>query len=458
MLGLFRLKGRQRLNNCKQESSFMELWLTGSLLFLGLIVLLLIGLPVAFSLGFISTVFIFVWWGGIGGLTLIANTAWTKNVDFLFVAIPLFVLMGEIMFFTGISSTMFSAAEKWLGRLPGGLAISSIASATVFGAVTGFSPVTTAALGSIAVPEMLERNYNKGLATGSIASGAALAILIPPSLLMIIYGALAAVSIKDLFFGGVIPGLLLSILFMGYVGIVVSINPSLAPKREAAAGWIDRLAALRFFLPVLALVILVLGVIWVGIATPSEAAGVGAFGTLLLAIIYKKLNWQNLRTALLKTAETTSMILLILVGSALFSQVLAYIGFIRELSQLVATLEISRWWILILMQLVIMVMGCFMDPGSILFISMPIFLPVIDILGFNLLWFGILMMTNLELATITPPVGLNLYVMKSVAPPEVSMSDIFKGVIPFVILHVLGLVLLMVFPQLALWLPGLAKG
>jgi tripartite ATP-independent transporter DctM subunit len=435
----------------------MEWWLIGSLLFLALIALLLTGLPVAFTLGFISVAAIVIWWGGVDGLAVVAGTAWAKTLDFLFVAIPLFVLMGEAIFFTGISNRMFGATEKWLGRLPGGLAMSSIASATAFGAVTGFSPVTTAALGSIAVPEMLRRNYNKGLATGSIAGGAALAILIPPSILMILYGALAGVSIKNLFFGGVIPGLLLSILFMSYVGIRVATNPSLAPGREAAAGWKERVAVLRFLLPVLALMVLVLGVIWAGVATPSESAGVGAFGALLLAIIYRKLNWQNLRAALSKTVETTSMLLLILVGATLFSQVLAVIGFTRELSQLVASLEISRWWVLILMQLVIMVMGCFMDPGSILFITMPIFLPVIDILGFDPLWFGILMMTNLELATITPPVGLNLYVMKSVAPPEVSMGDIFKGVLPFAALHVLGLGLLMVFPQLALWLPSLIK-
>lgn len=434
----------------------MEWWLFPILLLGSLIFLLSIGMPVGFALCLVGLGGVFFSIGP-NALIMVASASFDTASNFLLIAVPLFILMGEVILLSGIGKKAFDAVEKWLGWLPGGLAVSSVATCTVFGAVTGFSPATTAAIGSSAVPQMMQRGYHRGLATGSIAGGAALAILIPPSILMVLFGVIGEVSVGRLFLAGFIPGIVLSGLFIGYIVVRVMLNPRLAPSHGKST-WGERWLVTRHLLPVIVIILLVLGSIYLGVATPSEAAALGALGTIIVAILYRELHLKNLVGVAIRTAETTGMLLIILIGATLLSKVLAYQGTIMQLAEWVTSLEASRWVVLIAMQILVFILGCFMDPGSILFITTPIFMPIIRLQGFDPIWFGIILMINLELATITPPVGLNLYVMKSIAPKEVTLVDIMKGCIPFWFLHIAGMALVMVFPQIALWLPSTMKG
>jgi tripartite ATP-independent transporter DctM subunit len=396
--------------------------------------------------------------GDFSAFTLIGQTAFTSSSGFIFLTIPMFILMGEMMVESRVSSGAFEALDKWLGRVPGGFAVTSIAVCAVFGAASGASIACTAAVGSVAVPEMLRRRYDVGLATGSVASAAGLDIVIPPSIMMVIYAFIAGVPLGRLMIGGFIPGFMVAGMFGLYVMIRAHLQPYLAPPSEEPASWRERLSALRFLLPIGFLIFLVLGLIWLGVATPTEAAALGAMGSSVLASLNRQLKWTNIRQALLATAELTSSILFILIGASAFSRVLAYLGVGRMLTEFVVSLGISPWYFLIATQVVVAILGCLMDTGSILFITMPLFVPVVQSLGFDPLWYGIVIMMNLGMAAITPPVGLNLFVMKSITPPDVTMADIIRGVTPFIIIDAVAIALLMAVPQLSLWLPGLMGG
>lgn len=428
-------------------------WLVGILLLVGLLVLLAIGVPVAFSLGFVSLIVMYALWG-FDGLITVANTAYTTNTSFMLIAIPLFIFMGECIAVSGIGSDAFRMIDTWLGFLPGGIAVTSVGTCTMFGAVTGFSPATCAAIGPVTIPEMLRRGYEKGFAVGAIASAAGIAIIIPPSILMVVYGFLAEVSVGKLFYGGIIPGLILSGVIMLSIIIRASLNPRLAPYRNKST-WGERFRQSVFILPFLILMFLVLGTIWGGVATPTEAASLGATGGIVLLLFYKRLNWVTLKRTLLTTVSVTCMVMFILIGATLFTQVLAYLGFTAKFATWVTELGISRWLVLALMMIAIFFLGCLMDAASLLFITMPIFLPIANKLGFDPLWFGIVVLLNLEIATITPPVGLNLYVLKGIVPPEVSLHDIIRGAAPYWLIDLVALLVIVVFPSLVTWLPNL---
>jgi tripartite ATP-independent transporter DctM subunit len=431
----------------------MEWWLFGSLMFLVFIACLVIGIPVAFSLGMVATVAVFFLFGT-GGFQIIASTAYGVCTSFVMIAVPLFIFMGEIILASGISAQAFRAVDVWFGKVRGGSAVSSVVATTVFGAVTGFSPASCAAIGSISIPEMLKRNYDKGLSIGAVGGGACLAILIPPSLLMIIYGQLAGVSVAGLFYGGVVPGLIGSCFFIAYIVIRSTLNPSLVPWHTQVS-WGERLKLSLHLLPLVLLILLVLGTIWSGMATPTEAAGLGAFGATCLLVARRRFDWATVSRLLNNTVKLTGMLFMILIAANIFTQILAYVGFTLNFGKLVGNLEVSRWVIMAGMQITIILLGCFIDPGSILFILTPIYVPIIVSLGFDPLWFGIVLMINLELATITPPVGLNLYVLKIIVGEKASFADIVKGVAPYWLLHLLLMMLVMLFPLLATWLPSL---
>jgi tripartite ATP-independent transporter DctM subunit len=433
----------------------MEPWMVTVILFSGIIILLLTGLPVSFSLGFVGMAGLYFLWGGVESWVILANGAFSNISSFILVAVPLFVLMGEIVFFTGLSDRIYRGLETWLGKLPGGLAVTAVAASAMFGATTGFSVTTTATLGSVATSGMLDRGYDKGLATGSVMGGAALGILIPPSTLLILFGSLSGVSVAKLLIGGIMPGLMLAVLFALYIVIRCVIKPGYGPVSDEPITWRDRFDGIKAVFPLLVIIFVVLGVIWFGIASPSEGAAIGVLGCLLLAFVYRRLSWTNLRKALLATARVNGMILFILIAVGVFSEVLAYSGATRQIAEFASSIPISRWLVLILMQIVITMLGCFMDPGSIMFITMPVFLPIVDALGFDRLWFGILCMMNLELGTLTPPFGLNCFVMKSVVQERLSLMEIFSGAIPFALLHALGMVFVMIWPPIAVWLPSL---
>jgi len=431
----------------------MEWWLAGVILFLALVVILASGIPVAFGLGFLSVIAMYLLWG-FPGLINVASTAYSTNDHFMLIAVPLFIFMGECIAVSGMGKDAFEMIDTWLGFLPGGIAVTCVGTCTIFGAVTGFSPATCAALGPVTIPEMLRRGYDKGFAVGAIATGAGIAIIIPPSTLMVIYGFLAEVSIGKLFLAGVIPGLILSAVIIISIIIRASLNPRLAPYRKRS-NWSERIRKSVYVAPFVILILLVLGTIWGGIATPTEGAALGASGGLVLLRMYKRLNWPTFRRILLATVQVNCMVMFILIGATLFTTVLAYVGFTAKLSASVTSLPISKWYIFAFMMLTIFFMGCVMDPGSILFITIPIFLPIIQKLGFDPLWFGIVMLLNLEIATITPPVGLNLYVLKGIAPPEVTLNDIIRGCAPYWAIDAIALLIIILFPALATWLPNL---
>jgi tripartite ATP-independent transporter DctM subunit len=431
----------------------MEWWLAGSILFFGLVLFLISGLPVAFSLGCLSMIAMFILWG-FDGLITLATTAFTTNINFLLIAIPLFIFMGECIAVSGIGEDAFKMIDAWLGFLPGGIAVTTVATCTVFGAVTGFAPASIAAIGPVTIPEMLRRGYDKGFAVGAIATAGGIAIIIPPSILMVIYAFLAEVSVGKLFYGGVIPGLILAAIIITSIVIRASLNPKLAPYRKKSS-WRERIRLSIYISPFACLILLVLGTIWGGIATPTEAAALGALGGLILLCFYGRFNWQILKGILLATVRINCMVMFILIGATLFTQVLAYIGFTAKLAQFVVSLEVSKWLVLGFIMLAIFFLGCLMDAGSILFITIPIFLPIVKMLGFDLLWFGIVILINLEISTITPPVGLNLYVLKGISPPQVSMKDIIRGSAPYWIIDALSLIFIVLFPATVTWLPNI---
>ncbi len=430
----------------------MEWWLLLIIASVGLIFLMFAGVPIAFSLGFLALV-LGITLVGPKILYLFGSLAYGKVNSFALVAVPLFIFMAEVILVSGATKDAFDMLHKWIGAAPGGLAIASQVGCTLFAAVCGASTATTAVIGGIAVPEMLERKYEKRLATGSIAAGGALGVLIPPSILLIIYGILAETSIGQLFIGGVIPGLLLASLFSTYSLIRCSINPSLGPPVKGIS-WRDRFSSLWKILPLLLLAVFMFGALYTGICTPTEVAGVGAFASVLIALAYRRLNFANLKEAFFRTARTTCFILWILVAASAFGYVLSYLQVPQQLCAWAVALPVSRYVILIGINLLLFILGCIMDPAAIIMVTVPILVPLVQELGFDLVWFGVMFVVNMELAEITPPLGLNLYIMKAVAPAEVTLSDIIRGAVPFMILDVVGLALVIIFPELILWLPS----
>jgi C4-dicarboxylate transporter DctM subunit len=437
----------------------MEWWLIGLASITLLIILIMMKLPIGFSLGLVGMAGMFVLWKGSTGLSVTGGIAFRAASSFVMSAVPLFILMAETLVFTGQTEKAFAAVERLFGKARGAVAYTTTIGAVVFGAISGYSPATCAVFGSIAIPEMVQRGYSKKLAVGVVGGTAALSILIPPSILMVIFGGLGDVSIGRLFFGGMIPGLLGGALCLAFVKVWAMVYPDSVPSGEVEGTLQDRLRGLVHLLPLLGMVVVVLGTIYFGICTPTEAAGLGTVGALVLAAANRKLNWPNLRSALLNSIRTNCMVFTVVVGASIFTAVLSYMQVPARLSQFVTLLPLSRWWLIIAMMVVILAMGCFMDPASIICLTTPIFVPVISALGFDPVWYGILLMINIECATLTPPVGMNLFVlMKVVDPKEVSASDVILGVFPFVAFHVLNMVLIMLFPQLVIWLPTLMKG
>ncbi len=426
------------------------------ILFGGLLVGLFAGVPVAFTLGGIGILCALLVWGPQGTSLVIASSAYNVSSNYVTIAVPLFVFMGEIAMVSGVTGEAYKGMDNTIGRLPGGLAIAAVGTSCLFGAVSGVSMAACAAVGSMALPEMRRRGYDNGLAIGAVGGGACLDILIPPSVMLVIYGLLANVSVPRLFFAGLVPGLLSAGLFSAYIMIRCTLNPKLAPYRSTAS-FKETLKSLKGLVPLLLLIMVVLGVIWFGVATATEAAGIGAAGSMLLALGYRKLNWGVLKRTVLTTVKMTCMLLYILIGATLFTQMLAYLGAASSMSETIATLSIPRWAVIVVMFALVQFLGMFMDSGSILMITVPIFVPVIVNLGFDPLWFGILLAINAELDSLTPPVGTNLFVLKGILP-DVSFGEIVKGTMPYWGLHILVMLSVGFVPSLVTWLPNLMKG
>jgi tripartite ATP-independent transporter DctM subunit len=320
--------------------------------------------------------------------------------------------------------------------------------------MSAVSSLATITMGLIALPSMLKRGYDKDMCIGCIAAGGTLGILIPPSVIMVVYAAFTGESVGALFIGGIIPGILLTSIFMAYIAIRAQLQPNLAPALEVGFSWKEKLVALRGLIPPFLLIILVLGIIYTGAATPTEAAGVGAFGAFLVLILAKRLNWIVLRDSVARTFSITVMCFWIVLGAKSFTHIYVAIGAVKLAEGYVFSMGLNPWVIVITMQIILLFLGMFIDPLGIMLITIPVFVPLITSLGFDPLWFGILFTINMEAAFITPPFGFNLFYMKSIVEPMgFSMRDVYRSIVPFVFLMIIALALVMVFPQLALWLP-----
>jgi len=428
-------------------------WWTLLLLILGcLLVLMFIGVPVAFSLGALSLTLILIFLGP-KQLFLFSATAFGQINNFALVAIPLFIFMAEIILHSGVSTDAYDMLAKWTGRLPGGLAVASQLTCTLFSAVSGASTATAAAVGRIAVPEMLERGYDKRLTCGSIAAGGALGALIPPSIYMIIYGTLVEESIGQLFMGGVVPGLMLSAMFITYIIIRCIINPELAPPLKEVT-WSQRWKSLYKIWAILFLALSMFVSIYLGIATAAEIAGVGCFFSLVIGFSTGRLKWVSLKGAFLSTCRITCFIGWILVAASLFGYVLSYLQLPQNLAQWLVEQSANPYLVIIGINLILLFLGCIMDPAGILLVTIPIFVPIVKAIGFDPVWFGVMFVVNTELAQITPPLGLNLFIIKGIAPPDVSLRNILSGALPFMVLDAIGLALVIIFPQIIMWLPS----
>jgi tripartite ATP-independent transporter DctM subunit len=423
-------------------------WLVGVSFFF----FLLIGVPVSFALTGIAMLGTIISWG-VPGLYQVVSTTYGDATSFIFIAIPLFILMANFLQRSGLADDLYEIIFLWSGNLRGGLAIGTVIICAIFGAMSGVSSVATVTMGLIALPAMFNRGYNKSIVLGSIMAGGALGILIPPSIIMIIYAGIANVSVGKLFMAGILPGLLLCLIFVAYIFIRCYLNPDMGPPIPEKHSLKQKLQSLKgIILPIL-LVLFVLGSIYNGAATPTEAAGIGAFGALLCMIIYGRFNMDNLKVALLNTVKLNSMVLWIIIGAACFTHYLAFIGFQDSVQEMMLNLEISRWFILICIQILFFLCGMILEPAAIITLLGPIMVPIVEALGFDLLWFGVLFVINMTMGYLTPPFGFNLFILKGVAPPTVTMEHLYRSVIPFCILQVIGMVLVMLFPQIALWLP-----
>ena len=420
-----------------------------------MIALILLGCPITFALGSVSCIAAMFVWGGISGLYIIASTAAEVTVSWVLLAIPLFVFMAKILELSGITDELFDAMYMWMGRLAGGLAIGTTAIGVILGAMMGAAPASTATMAGLSVEPMLKRGYDKKIIAGSIASSGALSIIIPPSILMLVYASLTGLSPGALFLGGIMPGLLIGLLFSLYIFTRCTLNPNLGPKLVEAHTWKAKIGSLRPVVLAVIIVGVVLGSIYLGFATPTEAAAVGAFTSLLLAFWKRKLGWGDLAGAIQETMRITCFILWIVISASVFMRVVSAMG----TSELIYGLfgKISIWPILVLaiIQAILILLGCVLDPLGIMLITLPVFAPVAIMLGFNPLWFAIIFIVNLATSFVTPPFGLNLFVVKGMVKQKIGMGQIIQGAFPFFLLYLVGIVVLIIFPGLATWLPSL---
>ena len=424
-----------------------------SVLFVAILILVLAGMQIGFALMVIGVISLIIF-PHKPLLQPLAEVCWSQLNNFTLTAVPLFILMGELMTHGRISDQLYQAAEKWLGHLPGGLANANIGSCAVFAALSGSSMATAAAIGSVAVPAMESRGYNSRLVFGSIGAGGTLGILIPPSIPMILYGYLGNVSIGKLFIGGVIPGIMMAAAFICYIMLWSWRSPSIYPRLTQRPSWRDRFHSLRDASPSLTLILIVLGSIYMGVATPTEAAAVGAFGALMINIFQRQFSWHMLQQCLKSTALTTGMIGLIMIGAMMVAFTLHILQIPMALSNTIVASGLNRYIALALINLLLYVLGCFIDGLAIIIIMTPILVNMMQTLNFDLVWWGIIFTINIEVSLLTPPVGMNLFVLKGIAP-HAEMSDIIGGALPYVAILTLGIIVLTIWPQIALWLPNL---
>ena len=417
-----------------------------------LLLLLAIGLPVGFALGTGGLVGMLLFMGGDGTLNQIPLLAYKSLDDFVLCAVPLYVLMSHILLEGKVGNDLFELGNKWLRHLPGGLGAATIVACGIFAAITGSSAACAVTIGAIAIPEMLKRNYERTVVLGAVAAGGTLGILIPPSIPMILYGAITGESIGQLFMSGVVPGFMLTIFFILIV-VYKSRNLPLEPK----ASWEERMDALKSSIWGLLLPVIVVGGIYTGAFTPTEAAAVGTVYSLFITFcIYRTLSLKDIPNILLGTVKTSSMIFAIMIGATLFGFVLTILQVPQALTLMVTEMQLSRWIFFIMINCLLLFLGCILETVSIIFITVPILYPIILQLGFDPIWFNVILQINMEMALITPPVGMNLFVIQGVSPDS-KMTQIVKGVMPYALVMGIEMLILCFVPGLATWLPSIVK-
>lgn len=421
---------------------------------LAFFILMALGMPIAFAFALAGAAFVIIVRGLGPALSLLGSAPFTWAGNSSFLAVPLFILMGQFVYRSGISGELYDTSYKWIGRFPGGLALATTLACTGFAACSGVSVAASSAMSSIAFPEMKRFNYHPQLATGCIAGGGSLSCLIPPSAPFIIYGALTETSIAKLFIAGIFPGLLLAGLYMLVIIIMCLRNPALGPAGPSHS-WREMLASLKGLLGVFILFLIVIGGLFIGVFTPSEAGTIGAFGALVICLAKRQLSKSNLVDSLKDSITNTSFILTILIGAMIFSNFLTVAGFTSTFSGWIKSLQLSPHLIMICIFFIYIVLGTFMDGAAMLMITLPIVFPIAEDLGFDLVWFGVMLILLVEMALITPPVGLNSYIVHGMT--GVPLSQVFRGILPFFGMMVVCLIFLYAFPQIILFLPSVMR-
>ncbi|MFC2067601.1 TRAP transporter large permease subunit [Chloroflexota bacterium] len=433
-------------------------WQLAFLLLVGCLILLMVtGIPICVTFMLVNVIGALIFMGGSIGLEQLIISLDTALTTFVLIPLSLFILMGEVMFHSGIAPRMIDTLDKWVGRLPGRLGVMAVFAGTLFATLTGSSSGSVAMMGSVLTPEMEKRGYKKPMSLGPIIGSGGLAVMIPPSGLPILIGALGEISIGAILMGIIIPGLLMATLYMSYIILRCWLQPSIAPAYEVISPPLLNkvVATARYILPIGFIIFMVTGLILLGVATPTEAAATGAMGTFILAAIYGRMKWQVMKKAVMSTVNIAVMIFMIIVGAIAFGHNLGFAGVSRGLIEFAIGLPVAPIVILITMLLMVVVMGMFMDAASIIMISVPLFMPVVHSLGFNTVWLAVLLLICIETGVTTPPFGTSLFVMKGVAPAGTKMGDIIRSGLPFLGCDLTAIALIILFPVIALWLPGI---
>ncbi|HEX4780356.1 MAG TPA: TRAP transporter large permease [Usitatibacter sp.] len=429
----------------------------GAIVLAATLLLLFSGVPVAFGLGAISVVFLLIF-QGLDAMHVVAETFWSGLDDFTLVSIPMFVMMGAAIGSSPAGKDLYEALDRWLYRLPGGLVISNLGACAIFAALTGSSPACCAAIGRMGIPEMRSRGYPDDVATGSICAGGTLGILIPPSVTFILYGIATETSIGRLFLAGVVPGLMLTGLFILWTLFIIWKRGFRSHAPDFRYTWKQKLGSIPKVTPFLAIIVAVMYVLYGGVATPSEAAGVGAaFCVLFALVIYRMWKPGQWWAILRDTMRESVMILMIIAGAVLFGYMLTSLYLTQTLAQAIADAHVNRWVLMGMINVFLLVCGFFIPPAAIILMTSPILLPIITAAGFDPVWFGVILTINMEVGLIHPPVGLNIYIVNSIAP-DVPVTTVMWGTIPYVLCMFLAIVILSVFPEIATWLPDHLMG
>jgi len=435
----------------------MEWWLVISLLFGGMVLLLLTNLPIAFSFLVVNMVAAYFFLGGIPGLIGTVTGAFTSITTFTLLPVPFFILMGELIFQSGLGLNAVNVLDKWLGNLRGRLSILAIMMGVIIGALSGSTIATCALLGTILLPQMLEKGYSKNMSLGPLMGVGTVDALIPPNALTVVFASLANIDVGQLLIAGIVPGIIMSGLYLAYVILWCHIFPGEAPMYDVPHVPLKEkvMATLQYLLPLGLIIFMVIGFIFLGVATPTEAAATGTLGSFILAVVYRRLNWDVMKKSVMGTVKVTVMIFMIIIVSSTYGEILAFTGAAAGMTSFISKLAVPPIVIIIGMLIVVLILGCFMETVAIMMITIPIYMPVVNAFGYNTIWFGIMMLIALETGLITPPFGVTLFVMKGVAPPEVKMSDIWKAVTPYVLVDILCIALVMSMPSIATIVPSL---